>query len=237
MKPIYKPKGAAGEYGDYAINIYTGCPHRCTYCYVPAVLHMTREQFHSRVEPRAGIAEAVRKQIEREQIYEKQIFLCFACDPYPFGYDASVTREVIQVIKESGNHIKILTKNGYDAINDFDLLNENDWYGVTLTGSEPFDEPDASKDNDRKLSLRIAKENGISTWISFEPVLNADYVLETIVRLKDRCDFVAIGKLNYHKSSINWAEFGRKAEEICQRNGVDYYIKSSLRKEMANGEL
>ena len=27
MKPIYEPKGAAKEYGDYAINIYTGCPH------------------------------------------------------------------------------------------------------------------------------------------------------------------------------------------------------------------
>lgn len=24
-KPIYVPKGKAKEYGDYAINIYTGC--------------------------------------------------------------------------------------------------------------------------------------------------------------------------------------------------------------------
>ena len=24
--PIYVPKGRAGEYGDYALNIYTGCP-------------------------------------------------------------------------------------------------------------------------------------------------------------------------------------------------------------------
>jgi DNA repair photolyase len=29
MKPLYEPKGAAKEYGDYALNIYTGCPHRC----------------------------------------------------------------------------------------------------------------------------------------------------------------------------------------------------------------
>ena len=26
MNTIYKPKGAAAEYGDYAVNIYTGCP-------------------------------------------------------------------------------------------------------------------------------------------------------------------------------------------------------------------
>lgn len=29
MRPIYNPKGKAKEYGDYALNIYTGCPHRC----------------------------------------------------------------------------------------------------------------------------------------------------------------------------------------------------------------
>ena len=39
MKPIYQPKGAAREYGDYALNIYTGCPHRCYYCFAPNVLH------------------------------------------------------------------------------------------------------------------------------------------------------------------------------------------------------
>ena len=31
MKPLYVPKDKAKEYGDYAVNIYTGCPHRCYY--------------------------------------------------------------------------------------------------------------------------------------------------------------------------------------------------------------
>lgn len=49
MKPIYEPKGKAKEYGDYAINIYTGCPHRCYYCFAPSVLRRDREAFHSTV--------------------------------------------------------------------------------------------------------------------------------------------------------------------------------------------
>lgn len=53
MKPIYEPKGKAKEYGDYALNIYTGCPHRCFYCFAPDVLHKDREAFHANVEPRA----------------------------------------------------------------------------------------------------------------------------------------------------------------------------------------
>lgn len=54
-KPIYVPKGKAKEYGDYAINIYTGCPHRCFYCFAPTVLRRDRETFHTNVKPREHI--------------------------------------------------------------------------------------------------------------------------------------------------------------------------------------
>lgn len=30
---IYQPKGAAGEYAKWAINLYHGCSNGCTYCY------------------------------------------------------------------------------------------------------------------------------------------------------------------------------------------------------------
>lgn len=43
---------------------------------------------------------------------------------------------------------------------------------------------------------------------------------------------VKIGKLNYHPSDINWAQFGREAEVLCKGLGLDYYIKDSLRAEM-----
>ena len=75
--PIYEPKGAAKEYGDLALNIYTGCPHRCFYCYVPQVLHCDREKFHTDIRPRPNIVEKTRKQLEREQIIGKLIHFCF----------------------------------------------------------------------------------------------------------------------------------------------------------------
>ena len=48
----------------------------------------------------------------------------------------------------------------------------------------------------------------------------------------DFIDRVKIGKLNYHPSDINWAQFGRDAEALCREMGLDYYIKDSLRAEM-----
>ena len=226
MKPIYVPKGKAKEYGDYALNIYTGCPHRCFYCFAPNVLHKSREEFHTNVQPRVGIVEATKQQLEKDKITGKLIHLCFACDPYPTGYDTTPTREIIKAIKESGNNVQILTKG--DGSRDFDLLDENDWYGITLDG---VCDGQFRLREERIDSLMKAHEREIKTWISFEPVTDeAMFLIE--LSAAAWADKVKIGKLNYHKSDINWAEFGRNAEAICKKIGVDYYIKESLRAEM-----
>nr|DAF54217.1 MAG TPA: DNA repair photolyase [Siphoviridae sp. ct8hB11] len=230
MKPIYEPKGKAKEYGDYALNIYTGCPHRCFYCFAPNVLHKDREVFHTNVEPRTDIVKATKQQLEKEKITGKLIHLCFTCDPYPTGYDTTPTREIIKAIKENGNNVQILTKG--DGSRDFDLLDENDWYGITLDGATTRTGHFDNAPLFRYTNLIKAHEKGIRTWVSFEPVLNAENVLGMIKDIAPHTDKVKIGNLNYHKSDINWAEFGKKAEKLCKRLDIDYYIKESLRAEM-----
>lgn len=233
MKPIYEPKGKAKEYGDLALNIYTGCPHRCYYCFAPGVLRKDKEAFHSHVEPRPGIVEAVKKQLEKEQITGKLIHLCFTCDPYPTDCDTSVTREIIKLLKEHGNHVQILTKG--DGRRDFDLLDDQDWFGVTISCNHPLEiaaEPGAIYTPSRLYEITQAKVFGIKTWVSFEPVICAGDVLQIISEYHFCFDRVKIGKLNYHPSDINWRKFGQEAEELCQHLGVNYYIKESLREEM-----
>ena len=231
--PIYEPKGKAKEYGDLALNIYTGCPHRCYYCFVPGVLHKEREAFHSHVEPRPGIVEEVRKQLENDQITGKLIHLCFTCDPYPTGHDTTVTREIIKLLKEAGNHVQILTKGS--GLRDLDLLDKNDWYGITLScfSSASMTEPFAMDPYARIEVLEMAHRRGIKTWISFEPVTDDAEILDFLRNYPmKRVDKVKIGKLNYHKSDIDWREFGKAAENLCWLMGLDYYIKDSLRAEM-----
>ena len=225
MKPIYEPKGAAKEYGDLALNIYTGCPHRCYYCFAPGVLRRDKEAFHSYVEPRKNIVEETRKQLEREQITGKLIHLCFTCDPYPTGYDSTPTRKIIMLLKEHGNHVQILTKG--DGSRDFDLLDENDWYGLTIDGACEYDYYFAKMN-----VIGEAKARGIKTWCSFEPVLDAMNVLDCIQIYGRKFNKVKIGKLNYHPSNIDWGLFGRQVENLCQHLGLEYYIKDSVRREM-----
>lgn len=231
MKPIYEPRGAAKEYGDLALNIYTGCPHRCYYCFAPSVLRRDREKFHSDVRPRENIIEETRRQLERDGITGKLIHLCFTCDPYPTGYDTTPTREIIKLLKAYGNHVQILTKGS--GRNDFDLLDENDWYGVTISGGESKEnEPGARILPTRLLDIDIAHNKGIKTWISFEPVLNDEVVKCIIQRWYGLVDKVKIGKLNYHPSNIDWKAFGVEAEALCRKLGLDYTIKESLLREM-----
>ena len=227
MKPIYEPKGKAKEYGDYAINIYTGCPHECFYCFAPSVLRKVKDDFHKCVEPRNNIVEEVKKQIEREKITGKLIHLCFTCDPYPCGYDTTPTREIIKAIKESGNNVQILTKG--DGSRDFDLLDENDWYGITLDGIGNGRNPLWKS---RVDALAEAHGKGIKTWVSFEPVTNERQFFIELHLVSLMVDKVKIGKLNYHPSDIDWKTFGEKAEALCKSLGIDYYIKDGLRAEM-----
>lgn len=235
--PIYVPKGRANEYGDYALNIYTGCPHRCFYCFAPSVLRRDKETFHIDVRPRDGIVDAVRRQLATGSIKDALIHLCFTCDPYPHGFDTTVTREIIRLIKASGNHVQILTKN--NETRDLDLLDGNDWYGITYTGGHSWNESGAAIAGMRFTALYEAHNRGIHTWVSLEPVLDADDVIELLQdhsMLKAQgngyVDRWKIGKLNYHPSSIDWKAFGHEAELICTVNKMDCYIKADLRKEM-----
>lgn len=229
MKPIYEPRGKAKEYGDYAINIYTGCPHGCFYCFAPSVLRKVKDDFHRCVEPRKNIVEEVKRQIAHENITGKLVHLCFTCDPYPVGYDTTPTREIIKALKESGNNVQILTKG--DGRRDFDLLDENDWYGITLDGIGNGRNPQWKA---RVDALAEAHSLGIKTWVSFEPVTDEREFFINLHLVAPIVDKVKIGKLNYHPSSIDWKAFGHKAETLCKKLGVDYYIKDSLRKEMEN---
>ena len=209
------------------MGIYTGCPHECFYCFAPSVLRKAKDDFHKCVEPRKNIVEEVKKQIERENITGKLIHLCFTCDPYPCGYDTTPTREIIKAIKESENNVQILTKG--DGSRDFDLLDENDWYGITLDGIGNGRNPLWKS---RVDALAEAHSKGIKTWVSFEPVTNERQFFIELHLVSLMVDKVKIGKLNYHPSDIDWKTFGEKAEALCKSLGIDYYIKDGLREEM-----
>lgn len=238
FRPIYEPRTRAKEYSDLAINIYDGCNHGCWYCYAKKNHDRWKpnEDFAD-VKPRVdihgvGIVEATKRQLSGNKYKDKTIMLCFTCDPYPALIDTTTTREVIMAIKEAGAHVQILTKGGDRARRDFDLLDTGDSFGITITGEE---EPLAAKQDERIRTLKDVSAIGVKTWVSFEPVIYPENVLDhirSIPKVVSSDTLLKIGKLNHYKSETNWTHFGNRAELICKLRGWNYYIKEDLRAEM-----
>ncbi len=233
MKPIYKPKGAAGEYAEYALNIYTGCPNGCTYCYAPRVLRKSREEFASSGALRKGLLPALRKQLDSGAYEGKTVHLCFTCDPYPTGKDCWATGDAIKMLKDAGCHVQLLTKNPSLSAIHWDYLDGEDWIGATFSGDDS-QEPRSDAEIDRIWWLAEAKKRGLSTWVSCEPVLNPEEVL-AMINLVDHVDLFKIGKLNHVKNDTDWAAFGHRADALCKNHGHNYVIKKDLREEMEKG--
>lgn len=234
---VYQPRGAALEYSPLAANLYKGCPHACRYCYAPSCLRREKEVFHASYGPRINVIDMLQKDMidmvaERDH---RTTLLCFTCDPYPGDYDDNiVTQWALELFKAYNRPVQVLTKGGMKASRDFHLYKKSDSYAVTLTLYDPVAslewEPKAALPEDRIKSLRKAKEKGIHTWVSFEPVIDPEQVYKLYDKTKDFVDLYKIGKLNHYVNDTDWREFGLKIIEMCERDGKEYMIKDALQK-------
>ena len=245
MPVIYEPTGKAREFGDLACNLYDGCSHGCVYCYAPGVLRKSKAAFGNPA-PRKDILKRLEKDAKKYRGSETPVFLCFTCDPYqPCEDEYMITRQAIEILSENECAINILTKGGLRATRDFDLLKLNplNWFGVTLTYASPqasdLFEPGAALPGDRIESLRLAKNSGLNTWISFEPIVSPLSVIGLIEYTKDFCDLYKIGKLNHCKgdgpSVTELRKYIKEAIETLDMYGKEYYIKEDTRP-ILNGE-
>jgi DNA repair photolyase len=243
-KILYHPSGRAGAYANngYAANIFKGCTHGCRYCYVPDFLHMNadkREIFRTIVTPAPNVLARMEKNLKRNGKIEEPIFLCFTCDPYPVDPKMYFyTRTIIELILKSDNCVNILTKAGMTACMDFDLLEKDrrNKIGATLTF---YDEelarkwePRASRPLSRVDMLRTAKESGITTWASIEPVIVPEESLRIMDYALPYVDEFKIGKWNHDVQAerIDWKKFVHDAVALMEKYNKKYVLKEDLKK-------
>jgi DNA repair photolyase len=239
MPIIYEPQGKAGEYAPLAANLYKGCGHRCEYCYAPKMLRktgMTWEQF-CKPQPRPRVLEQLEKDCRKFAGDSREVLMCFTSDPYqPLEYETQLTRHAVGLMAEHDLKPTILTKAGPWAIErDCNALAQA---GATWAATLTLDdaeasaewEPGAAPPEDRIEALQLAKACGLQTWVSFEPVLDPDVVLELIDATHEFVDLYKVGKLNYHPlaKEINWADFKDSVETKLQSLGKPYYLKRDL---------
>ena len=161
-----------------------------------------------------------------------------------------MTREAILILHNSGLAVAILTKGGWLATRDFDLLTKADCFGVTLTFLDPKRsrewEPGAALPSMRMKSLDDAHARGIPTWVSLEPVIDPAESLALIETTAKFVDVFKVGTLNYSGKlppelqrqvrGIDWPKFARDAVKLLDDLGANYYIKRDLARHIGRPE-
>jgi len=251
---IYETKGRAREYFELAANLYTGCEFACVYCFAPEIMRKDPKEFHGRAVPRQGGDGALanlRKDAERMNARgdDRHVLLSFITDPYqPAERDFQLTRRAIEELHRYGIPVAILTKAGWPATRDFDLLGPADLFGTTLTFQDPklsrVWEPGAGLPSMRIKSLEDAKVRGIGTWVSCEPVIDQSETLALIERTAPIVDVFKVGTLNYSRKlprdlvppPIDWKLFAQDVVKLLDRLGANYYIKKDLARYLGQPE-
>lgn len=235
MNAIYRPKGQAAEYAPLAVNLFTGCRFACTYCYCPAILHTTLAAWSADPRPRAGILDQLDKDARLMAGCTEELLLCFMCDPYQSPAAVALTRSALLILERAEfKNVTVLTKAGMAAAADFDILKRNRWsFGSTISlfieSSRKAWEPHAAPILDRMDAIYEAKERGIRTWVSVEPVINPGEALMVMQVLLSAVDFWKVGKINYNswiEKQVDWKAFAAAVRNLVPAEKL--YIKKDL---------
>ncbi len=234
---IYETSGRAAEYYSLGCHLYKGCTHGCTYCYnttAGVAGGMVRKSFYHAGMPEEGYIKQLEADADHYAGTGRRVMLSFTCDPYqPLDTEMHLTRKALLVLKARRFPVAILTKGGYRSMRDFDLLEPTDEYGITLTvgitKALEF-EPHSAPPDERVVVLQKAKEAGLRTWVSFEPVLYPAETLKYIEMVAPFTDIIRVGKLNHiaPPEQVSWGEFCWQALKLLKQLNATYYLKKDL---------
>ena len=240
---------------EWGINPYLGCSHGCTYCYG---MFTTKKGYWDWInaKTRMNLVETLEQDIcklrKADITYQIQdIFLGAITDSYQrLERQHNQTRRVINVLIENELPFTIITKNDL-VLRDIDLLKGYKWCraGVTITSlDETFRtqlEPGTVSYDARVNVLKTLKQNGISTYLSCEPIMpvaESDPLpivkkLEGIVDLFDFGMFTYHGKydhtpsqyLKHYKDNRFYCDIFSNVMEYCNDTMINYCISSHSR--------
>jgi DNA repair photolyase len=237
MSVIYKPKGAAAEYAEFAFNACKGCTFGCTYCYAPPIMWKSPEKYHSDPDIKLDVVKKFQKEAEKHKGLKEEFLMNFIGDPYMNDEVSKITHDVLIICEENEfKNVNILTKGGLKATNDFEILQRNNWkFGQTIIFwddelRKEF-EPDASSIESRYAALKLASTIDLYSWISLEPIIFPNQAYEVINNIKEIVDYWKIGKINHRKDLDlvgDWSDVVINIKKLLQNK--EYLLKDSLKK-------
>jgi DNA repair photolyase len=168
---------------DWSLNTFSGCAHKCVYCFARAYHARYHEKnvgadFDSNVEVRVNVADILRNELSRHR--DGSLAIGTATDPYqPIEGKYQLTRRCLEALVDHPLPTSIVTK-GPLVVRDIDVLKKlDDKTDLTVYFSVPCVDEDIVRKTDpgtapprqRLRALRMLREAGIDAAVLCMPVL------------------------------------------------------------------
>ena len=169
---------------DWSLNPYTGCAHRCTFCYVRAFEHRADRPFDDRygrsIRVKVNVAEVLRAELARPSWRFEHVAVGAATDPYqPAEGRYRLTRACLQALADAASPFSIITR-GPMIVRDLDVLvKAAQRTDVSVTFSVPTvdvevwrrTEPSTAPPEQRLRALSKLVDAGIRASVGMAPIL------------------------------------------------------------------
>jgi DNA repair photolyase len=183
----------------WSLNPYTGCAHRCTFCFVRAFELRADRPFDDRygrsIRVKVNVADVLRRELARPRWAHELVAVGTATDPYqPAEGRYRLTRACLQALGASRTPIHLITR-GPLIVRDIDVLSEAARAAeVSVTFSVPtldptiwrLTEPGTPPPRQRLRAVTRLVDAGIRAGVGIAPVLpglsDRPELLENVVR-------------------------------------------------------
>lgn len=189
----------------WVINPYTGCAHRCSYCYASFMKRFTGhlEPWGDFVDVKVNAVDLLRKEILKKK--PDRVWVSGVCDPYqPLEGKYQLTRQCLAILAEHGWPVTVQTRSPL-IMRDIDILKTGkDWQvGLSITTADDsirkLFEPSAPPIQARVDALEKLHQAGIHTFVMIAPMLPGAEALPEI--LSGKVDTIILDRMNYNHST------------------------------------
>jgi len=246
---VLKPSGTG--FG-WCINQYDGCQHGCKYCY-GMTIRVKKYDDWRQAKPRKNVVQNLLQDIKKlaeNNAIIKDIFVGSITDSYqPLEAAHKLTRQVVEILIQNELPFTILTKSDL-VLRDIDLFKRYRLcrVGVTITSlNEGFRkdlEPYSASYERRIAVLKSLKDNGISTYLSCEPIFPVEEAnpVQIARELGNVVDLFEFGMWNKYRtqgiperyyqnySDDYYVRVFREIIAFCEKERINYCLASHSRK-------
>jgi len=225
----------------YSFNPYTGCDHRCRYCYSTYIPNF----FNAR--PKKMLLQRLEREL-RSIEGNSIISMSNSSDPYPpMERELGITRDAIKIIGRRNLRLLVITKSD-GVLRDSDLLKEmRSAVAITITTFNPeiFEkaEPFAPDPRERLKALKKLKKEGIPVILRLDPVMPGlnDGEVEEVIEKASFVDHIVSSTLKLRHDSYSrmvnaFPELRDLYKKIYFKEGEriqgSFYLRRGLRMEI-----